>query len=231
MCGRLNLTDAPGVIQLMADLGFDTRGLQPRDYEHAYNLAPTERVVVGLKEGGQHLLKSLIWWLTPAWAPEISHQYAMFNARGETVASSPAFREAFRATRCLIPATGFIEWQQRQGVKTPLLIEPPGPFCCFAGLWTRWRKNPHHESFAIITAASQGAFAGIHSRMPVFLEPEAFDLWLDASAPLDVIQSLIASKPFNGWRATPVSSRVSNSRNKDADCLAVEGEATALDGV
>lgn len=229
MCGRLNLTDAPGVIQLMGDLGFDTQYLVPRDYENGYNLAPTDRVLVGCQVAGRPVLRPMTWWLTPFWAPEVSRQYAMFNARGETVATSPAFRDAFRATRCIVPASSFIEWQQRQGVKTPLLITPPTPFCFFAGIWASWRKDPSLESFAILTAASEGDFSHIHSRAPVSLMPEQFEAWLKASTPIEQLLKFIAPKPLSGWQATPVSPRINASRIKDPACLEPTGEAEILD--
>ena len=128
------------------------------------------------------------WGLIPAWAKEPSIGNKMINARAESVAEKPAFRAAFRSRRCIVPASGFYEWQrQGRGPKQPYLIrrkdgEPIG----FAGLWEGWRdpaSGEAVESCTIITCAPNELVAELHDRMPVILDPADYDRWLDPGAP------------------------------------------------
>jgi putative SOS response-associated peptidase YedK len=143
----------------------------------------------------------------------------MINARSETVAEKPAFTVPYKTRRCLIPANGFYEWQKLDGNnKQPWLIglEPPSLFA-FAGLWDQW-KNPAGEtleSCTILTTMAADNIAFIHHRMPVILKEEDHDTWLASPNPENLL------KPYNASRLNfhPVSERVGNVRNDDADLL------------
>jgi len=160
--------------------------------------------------------------LLPAWAKDASIGYKMINARAEKKKKKPAFRQAFRKRRCLVVTDGFYEWRLEGPRKQPYYLTLPAnqPFA-FAGLWERWQSpegGDPIESCTIIVCEANPSVRPIHDRMPVILEPDAFERWLDAVAELAAIKDLL--KPYNGPLMTvPVSTRVNNVRNDDPDCL------------
>jgi len=215
MCGRFNLTDSPQVISMLKGFGFNISGLRPRFYEPQFNIAPTESVLVAALEGDEKFVRDMRWWLTPAWAPEITTKYSMFNAKAETIEQSRAFKNPFQRRRCLIPASGFIEWRKEGKLKQPYYICPPEGFCFFGGVWERWQKQGKQvESCSIITTAAIPEFETIHARMPALISPKQFDLWLDATADLYDIRPLL--KPFDiaDWSYYPLSTSINNGRIK-----------------
>ncbi len=155
------------------------------------NIAPTQDVPFLVVEDGKRVLKSGRWWLVPHWAKELP-KYALFNARSEDAAQKPAFRDAFKHKRCLIPATGYYEWTKgADGGKDPHHIHLPGntPFS-FAGLWA------HNEplgitSCTILTAAASEEITHLHHRMPIILDRSAYADWLDPSAQRDALQETL----------------------------------------
>ncbi len=222
MCGRYHLTTPiEGLRQLF--LFEELPNLAPR-----YNIAPTQAVPVirrGAEDGRRHFAL-LRWGLIPSWAKDAGIGSRMINARAESVADKPAFRSAFRRRRCLVPADGFFEWQKREEGKQPFRIaRPDGGAFAFAGLWERWRDPAGDgpvESFTIITTDANAQLRPIHERMPVILDPEAFDLWLDPQAPLDGLQALLGPYREEGLIAIPISTRVNNVRFDDAAVLVPE---------
>jgi putative SOS response-associated peptidase YedK len=174
------------------------------------------------KDGGGRELALVRWGLIPAWAKEASIGGRLINARSETVAEKPAFRSAFRKRRCLVPADGFYEWRKREGggPKQPMLVRrrDGAPFA-FAGLWEHWR-GPEGEvqTCTILTTEANAVLAPIHDRMPVILDPAAYDRWLDPARP--GAEELL--RPCSdGWlEAFPVSTRVNNVRNDVAELIA-----------
>jgi putative SOS response-associated peptidase YedK len=146
-----------------------------------YNFAPTQAVIV-VGDDGKRYMKQMRWGLIPSWAKDASIGNRMINARAETLAERPAFRDALKKRRCLIPADGFYEWQKLGKVKQPLRVvlknrEPFG----FAGLWEHW-KSPEGEevlSCTIITTEASELLKPIHERMPVILTPDAEAAWLN----------------------------------------------------
>lgn len=195
------------------------RNLAPR-----YNIAPTQDVPVVRpgKAGGGRELTMVRWGLVPSWAKDLAIGARLINARAETLAERPAFRDAFRRRRCLIVADGFYEWQQRQGeAKQPHWITvADGRTFAFAGLWDRWAApgGERMESCTIVTTDASPALAPIHARMPVILDAEAFDTWLAIGAPPDDARSLL--RPYGGaLRIVPVSRRVNSVRNDDPGCI------------
>jgi putative SOS response-associated peptidase YedK len=165
----------------------------------------------------------LHWGLIPSWAEDATIGNRMINARAETVASKPAFRQAFQRRRCLVLADGFFEWQKRDGGKQPhhIRLKEGRPFG-LAGLWERWERGDQPiESCAIITTGPNAVMQPIHDRMPVILAPDAYDLWLGATpADRQQLEALLRPYPAEQMEAYPVSTAVNNPRRDAAECLA-----------
>ncbi len=219
MCGRFT---AKLTWRQLHDL-YEITAPEPRQDEHdlkpRYNVAPTDVMpVCRLTRQGQREITMLKWGLIPFWATDPKMGYRTINARAETVATAPAFREAFKRRRCLVPASGFYEWRKRAGVgKQPYLIQMrDGAAFSFAGLWERWDKGQAPvETFTIITAAANLLVAQLHNRMPVILDPKDYDAWLiagDTAIPLALLQPF----PSQLMTAHAVSKRVNNVINDDA---------------
>jgi putative SOS response-associated peptidase YedK len=160
-------------------------------------------------------------YLVPFWAKEIAIGYKMINARAETVAVKPGFREAFKKRRCLIPADGFYEWKKINGQKQPLFItlSDQSPFA-FAGLWETWtaKQNPAapYRSCTIITRAAAGRMQTIHHRMPVILHPQAYAAWLDsATTQPEPLQQILQAHAVTDLHFRPVSRQVNAVRTND----------------
>jgi putative SOS response-associated peptidase YedK len=216
MCGRYELHTQPAAIALLF-------GLQhPPEISARYNIAPTQRVpIVRLTPGGDRELAQVRWGLVPFWAKDPSIGSKMINARAETVATAPAFRSAFKKTRCLIPASGFYEWQKRpDGSKQPMHIgmKDGGPFA-LAGLWTRWgpKDGEQLETCTIITGEPNEVAAPIHNRMPVIVAAGDYERWLDIELP-DATE-LLKPYPPDDMTAYPVSTRVNSPKNDDAQIV------------
>jgi len=217
MCGRF-LLHAP-VEVLQRAFGFEERpNLQPR-----YNVAPTQTVPIVRRKGDDgRELAPVRWGLIPSWAKDASIGGRLINARAETVAEKPAFRGAFRRRRALVPADGFYEWRKREGdrPKQPLLIRRrDGQPFALAGLWEHWR-GPEGEvqTCTIVTTAANAVLAPIHDRMPVILDPAAYDRWLDPARP--GAEELLRPCPDEWLEAFPVGTRVNNVRNDAAELIA-----------
>jgi putative SOS response-associated peptidase YedK len=188
-----------------------------------FNVAPTQMVTaVRIADGGQRELCQLKWGLVPHWADGPAIGSRMINARAESVASKPAFRQAFKLRRCLVVADGFYEWQKNGRHKQPYYIRltDDRPFG-FAGVWERWSKTGAEiESCSIITTDANELMAGIHNRMPVIVPPEAYELWLSPDTQeLELLQSLL--RPFGASEmvAYPVSTHVNSPAVNEPACL------------
>ncbi len=177
MCGRYSLIAS--IAELEGRFGFDGADVA---YSPSYNVAPTQGVLTVVAESEARRAVRMRRGLIPSWAGEASIGSRMINARAETVAEKPSFRTAFRRRRCLVLADGFYEWQRTSAGKRPMRITMTSgePFA-FAGLWDTWR-GPQHEaitSCTIITTRANDLLRPIHERMPVILQREHEDLWLD----------------------------------------------------
>ena len=222
MCGRYNIiTDAQALYdayQVEAELA-DGRLAR-------YNVAPATDQLVIVAEDGRRAARWHRWGLIPHWAKDQAIGYKTINARGESVAAKPAFRTALRQRRCLVPASGFYEWQVRDGGKQPYLIRPRrGGLLSFAGLWESW-AGPKGEvrSFTIITTAPNALMARIHDRMPAIIPPEQHARWLDPALQNPAaIQPMIASYPAAALEAIPVGSRINNARNQGPELIEPAG--------
>jgi putative SOS response-associated peptidase YedK len=217
MCGRYSFTSPlEAVRRLFAVTGGGN--LAPR-----YNIAPTQAAaVVRLDEKSppQRILDHLSWGLVPSWAKDASMAAKMINARAETVAEKPAFRNAFRRRRCLVPADGFYEWRTEAGQKQPYRIAfADGRGFAFAGIWEHWMGKDGSEilSFAILTTEANALLRPLHHRMPVILDPEAWPRWLDPAE--EGPQDLLGPYAGEGLAFHAVSRHVNNVRNDDPECL------------
>jgi putative SOS response-associated peptidase YedK len=185
-----------------------------------FNIAPTQEapVVRAAADGGREIAM-LRWGLVPSWANDIGVGTKMINARGESAAEKPAFREAMARRRCLVPASGFFEWKGVAGRKQPFAITlPDRSLFALAGLWESWRPRGGApvETFTIVTTESNEAIVPIHDRMPVILPKDAEDAWLNG----DVATARALVKPYEGTVSLRAVSRVvSNVKNDVPECL------------
>ncbi|HEY8484691.1 MAG TPA: SOS response-associated peptidase [Longimicrobiales bacterium] len=218
MCGRFTLAKTSEELQLAFGLEppFDYHG--PR-----YNIAPGQDVLAVVLEGGVRRARTLRWGLVPAWADDPAIGHRLVNARAETVAAKPAFRSAYRARRCLIPADGWFEWQAQPGGKVPHWIHrrDRGVFA-FAGLWEVWRGGGGEPllSCTILTTDAAPGLRGIHPRQPVVVPPEAYDRWLDPKTPLAALEAVTRSPATDEeLEAWPVSRFVNSPANEGPECI------------
>ena len=193
-------------------------------FEPRYNIAPTQFVATVRETGGPREVAMLYWGLVPSWAKEKSIGARMINARSETLAEKPSFRNAFRRRRCLVLADGYYEWQRSGSVKQPYFIafEDGQPFG-MAGLWERWRdpaSGEPLESCCIVTTSPAAAVAHVHDRMPVIVPPDAYAEWLDPrNEATDRLARLLGPWARPGLQALPVSRRVNDARNQGAGLI------------
>lgn len=187
-----------------------------------FNIAPTQDapVIRAANDGGAREVAMMRWGLVPSWAKDIKFGTRAINARSDGVATKPAFREALRQRRCVVPATGFFEWQGEPGRKQPFAITKPGhELLAFASLWERWKpaEGEPVETFTIITTEANEQVAKIHDRMPVILPMSAIDTWLKALP--DEAAKLL--KPWEGpLELRAVGKYVSSVKNEGPECLA-----------
>jgi putative SOS response-associated peptidase YedK len=195
------------------------------DWEPRYNIAPTQPVPV-VRRGytGTFRASLMRWGLIPSWAADPAIGARTINARSETVASKPSFRESLQKRRCLVPADGFYEWQRGARGKQPFCFEVgDGEIFAFAGLWDSWRGPDGQaiETCTILTTTPNDLLAGVHDRMPVILAPEHRDRWLDPSL-RDAATAVTLLNPFASklMRRYPVSMRVNLVTNDGPECSA-----------
>lgn len=177
MCGRFVLSVDPSVIQQEFNLASS-----PVDFAARFNIAPTQHVPVITNEH-PHELSLYKWGLVPSWAKEEAIGNKMINARADGVAEKPSYRSAFKRRRCIVPASGFYEWQKGEGkTKTPMFIHlKDQDVFGLAGLWEVWHSPDGDEvrTFTIITTDANDFMRSIHDRMPVILHREDYGLWLE----------------------------------------------------
>ena len=217
MCGRFTLRTPAALVARQFELPFAP------DLQARYNIAPRQPVAaVRLDPKGQRELVFLRWGLVPAWADDPTIGYKMINARGETAATKPSFRQAFRTRRCLIPADGFYEWRKSGRLKQPYHITlGADELFAFAGLWERWQRNGEPlETCTLLTTTANDELKPIHDRMPVILRPDAYAAWLDPQAAADALAALIQPLPSGLLKLRPVSSFVNSPGHEGPQCLA-----------
>lgn len=226
MCGRFAQTLPPQI----AHKYFAASG-RPPSHAPSWNVAPTQTaMVVRGSARGERELALLRWGLVPKWARDLAFGNRTINARGETVADKPAFRDAWRRRRCVIPADAFYEWQAKAGAgKQPYAIarSDDAPLI-FGGLWESWTSPEGQivETFAIITVAANEAMAPIHDRMPVILGLDDVALWLGERT--GDVAALLRPCPAAWLRSWKVSRRVNAPGNDDASLLQTVAETASL---
>jgi len=217
MCGRFtHKLTWKQIVELYGLVGVEPQHIDPR-----YNLAPSQRApVIRQAPDGHRELVMMRWGLIPSWSKDAAIAYKTINARAETVATAPSYRAAFKTRRCLIPASGFFEWKQEGPRKQPYMIcHKDGSPLSLAGLWERWEGGPEPvETFTIITTTPNALLATIHNRMPVIVEPENFDVWLEPKESPGAVK-LLRAYPEGRLEATPVSTRINNPRNDDPELI------------
>jgi len=220
MCGRFTLFEADTVLSREFGVSDIPPG-SPR-----YNISPSQPVAaVRVPPAGRgRELVLLRWGLIPSWSKDPAIGNRLINARAETVREKPSFRNAFRRHRCLIPASGFYEWQRQERGKQPFFIRmrDARPFA-FAGLWDRWESPDKGviETCTILTTAANAVLVPIHDRMPVILPPAEYARWLDPTLPdTDSLAPLLVPYPPEDMLAFPVSPRVNVPTVDDEKCIA-----------
>jgi putative SOS response-associated peptidase YedK len=215
MCGRFVLTATPEELQAL--FGY----LDGEDFPPRYNIAPTQPIAVVRMLHGARRFALVRWGLVPGWVKDPREFGLMINARSESAATNGAFKGALQYRRCLIPASGFYEWQKREGKrKQPYLLRPrDGGIVAFAGLWETWMGADGSEidTGCILTTAANDTVAPIHDRMPVIVGPADFERWLESP---DGVSDLLRPASNGLMQAIPVSDRVNAAANDDPGLIA-----------
>lgn len=219
MCGRFTLMGAWAEIHAMYNL------LRPQDIARnvppRYNIAPTQNVLHVTEKDGDRQLVEGRWWLVPHWAKELTSKYPMFNARSEDAHDKPAFRDAYKKGRCLIPADAYFEWTKNEGdgKKDPHLIHLPEfePFA-FAGLST-YNSQLDICSCTILTASAVPEIAHLHKRMPIILPQKNFDNWLSIDTSVNDACALLEDNRDHELISYRVGRAVGSSKIEGADLI------------
>ena len=218
MCGRFALKAPPRTIQQHFGIP-ETVDLSPR-----YNIAPSQDVAVIRHLSGKDYrqLDLLRWGLIPGWAKDMKLSYRMINARAETLAQKPAFRTAFKKHRCIIAADGFYEWLHSGKTKQPFFVHMKnGAVFGFAGLWESWNspEGSTVESCTIITTSANDLVRKIHDRMPVILQPDTYEAWLQDSTKIETLQQLLMPYSADEMETYRVSSEVNSPKHDTMECI------------
>lgn len=217
MCGRFALKN-PRAIKAAFQLK-EEPDLRPR-----YNIAPTQNVAIIRANAEDRYLSFARWGLIPSWSKTAASGFSTINARAESVDTKATYRMPFKRQRCIIPADGFYEWHQENGMKIPnhICMQDDQPFA-LAGLWDVW-KGPEGEitSCTIIVTSANQFMQKLHDRMPVILEPKDYDRWLDSSyQDVTNLKGLLEPSPEEWLKARPVNRILNNPRNDTAECVAL----------
>ena len=236
MCGRFTLNTDPKVIASqfkvdsiailegrIADLTYPAEPVDQIDsepFQPNFNVAPTHRIPAIVSQGEQTLLAAFSWGLVPGWAKDPAIGPRMINARSETASEKPSFRSALVKRRCIVPADGWYEWQGSSGKKTPFYFSAVNDSVLgLAGIYESWTQPDGQTlwTVAILTQQARANFEFIHDRMPVLLNPDLEESWLNAPAsPLSEVLDAATSVELQAWQ---VSSAVGNVRNNSADLI------------
>lgn len=224
MCGRFGLFVTPEVLEEYFSLTDFATALAPPP---RYNVTPGQAVAVVREHDGRRRLDALQWGLVPFWAKDAGIGRRLINARLDSVAEKPAFREAWARRRCLIPASGFYEWgEAKGGRKRPYFIRPGDePLFALAGLWERWRtaSGEKLETCVIVTTDANAQLLAVHDRMPLLIPRDAQALWLDPrTGPGDVLKIAQRPPPLD---VVPVGFAVNDPRNDDETLITPVADA------
>lgn len=217
MCGRFaQRTNAKGLAR-----GFGVSEVP--DVEARYNIAPTQKVLAVVEREGEREMTFFKWGLIPSWAKDASMGARLINARSETVQEKPAFRQAFKQRRCIIPADGFCEWQKKGSEKKQpyfFQMRDESPFG-FAGLWERWEgENQAINSCTILTTQANEVLRPVHDRMPVILHAEDYELWLEGDVrKLGLVKELLRPYPTEQMMSYPVGTAINRPSNQGPELI------------
>jgi putative SOS response-associated peptidase YedK len=218
MCGRYLLTASPE--EIAALFGY----LDGEDFPPRYNIAPTQPIAIVRMWERSRRFALVRWGLVPRWVKDPGQFSLLINARGETLTDKPAFRDAVRYRRCLVPSSGFYEWRREPGGgKVPFWIKPrSGAPLAMAGLWETWAGADGSEidSGCIVTTGANTDVAPVHHRMPVVIDPADFDIWLGGST--EEALSLVGPARDGLLEIARISTRVNSARNDDPSVLEPE---------
>lgn len=222
MCGRFALISSTEAVADQFEIKSENIAILPPAVPR-YNVAPTQPVLgIRLNDDGKRELTFFQWGLIPSWSKDTKIGSKLINARSETVAEKPSFRAAYKRRRCVIPVDGFYEWQKTDNGKQPMFIHGADKkLLPFAGLWEMWR-SPEGDSIqtcTILTTKPNEMMAQIHNRMPLILEAEDVQMWLDPGDDPSDAMHLFRPYPAHKMAAYPVSTTVNNPRNESAACI------------
>jgi putative SOS response-associated peptidase YedK len=188
-------------------------------FEARYNIAPSQNVEVIADFGRGPERRSMVWGLIPSWS---SDGKGLINARAETLEDKPSFADSFRLRRCLIPADGFFEWRRSGRSKQPFYIQmKDASLFAFAGIWDIWRKGDLAIwSCAIITTVPNELVAELHDRMPVILQADGYDAWLDRRTDSVQLREMLRAVPASEMKMHSVTAAINHPENDFADLLA-----------
>jgi putative SOS response-associated peptidase YedK len=216
MCGRFVITSAPDALRRL--FGY----MEQPNFPPRYNVAPTQPIPVILSDNGRHF-RLMRWGLWPAWVKDPRKFTLLINARAESIKEKPAFKNAIRRRRCLIPADGYYEWHASDGIKRPYFIHRrDGLSIGFAAVAETWigPNGEEVDTVAIVTAAASADLAVLHHRVPVTIAPGDFEFWLDCrSDEADSVTPLMSGPEEGEFVWHEISSRVNHVVNDDAQLV------------
>jgi len=221
MCGRYAIHANPDIVALQFALD------EVPEFKRSYNVCPgTDILVVRTARDGRRVARSHRWGLIPHWAKDPAIGNKLANARGESLAERPAFRDAFRQWRCLVPASGFYEWRASGGRKVPWYFQPlDAELFALAGITALWRGV---RSVSLITTEPNALMQPIHDRMPVIVAPEDYAAWLDpGQRDAGELMRFVRPYPAERMSAFRVSPRVGKPENDDPSLIAQAAERPA----
>lgn len=221
MCGRFTLTHPNEAVAAL--FAYHQEDTVAENFPPRYNIAPTQPIATIRQEHGRRVLRLVRWGLVPEWVREPQNFSLLINARAETVLDKPSFKGAMRHHRCLVPASGYFEWQRDGARKQPFYIRlRQGGLFALAGLWAEWSGPDGNliDSGALLTRPANQTLSAIHHRMPVVVPAEHFDDWLDViHVDSGEAHRLLQPVSEDFFEAVPVSSRVNAVRNDDPELL------------
>jgi len=217
MCGRFVITSAPAALRQI--FGY----VEQPNFPPRHNIAPTQPIPVVIGENGVRHFRLMRWGLLPAWVKDPRNFSLLINARAETVSERPAFKNAMKRRRCLIPADGYYEWRATENRKRPCFIyrRDGGPIG-LAGLAETWigPNGEELDTVAIVTAPASAELAPLHHRVPVTIAPDDFDRWLDCGADdPETLMELLAPPREGEFAWHEVSTRVNRVANDDPQLI------------
>ena len=222
MCGRYLFYDHQELSERLTNVSLDTHFLE--QFRPTWNAAPSQTLPVLVADDDRVEVRGMHWGLIPKWTkPGQRPKVTPINARSETLAEKPMFRSLISSRRCIVPSNGFYEWKRVGSHKQPYLIEPAdGNLMLFAGLFdvAPGEGDEPIQSFTIITTRSNDAMADLHDRMPVILDSEGVDDWLDRDLTgFEPLEALMQPLPDDAIAIRPVSRDVNNTRNTAPDLI------------